>query len=129
MPQDNECAGTSTSGRPTGLCTHRVILSAGTQNRDTTAHGLHQYKIIGSPAPHFAGTSLFRVGNEERQWELGKAWAFDDTIEHEARNDADETRIILIFDVWNPLLSDAEKEKVRVLLSAQRAWLNEEMTS
>lgn len=75
------------------------------------------------------GPAFFRVGNEERQWELGKAWAFDDTIEHEARNDADETRIILIFDVWNPLLSDGEKEKVRVLLSAQRAWLNEEMTS
>lgn len=75
------------------------------------------------------GPAFFRVGNEERQWRLGTAWAFDDTIEHEARNDADETRIILIFDVWNPLLSEAEKEKVRVLLAAQRAWLNEEMTS
>jgi hypothetical protein len=28
----------------------------------------------------------FRVGGETRQWEVGRAWAFDDTIEHEACN-------------------------------------------
>ena len=30
---------------------------------------------------------------------------FDDTIEHEARNDSDELRVVLIFDLWNPLLT------------------------
>ena len=75
------------------------------------------------------GPAFFRVGNEERQWQLGHAWAFDDTIAHEARNEAEDTRIILIFDIWNPLLSEGEKDKIRVLLSAQRAWLNEEITN
>ncbi|MBV8146008.1 MAG: aspartyl/asparaginyl beta-hydroxylase domain-containing protein, partial [Gammaproteobacteria bacterium] len=37
---------------------------------------------------------------------------FDDTIEHEAWNDSDTPRAILIFDVWNPLLSDAERELI-----------------
>ena len=37
---------------------------------------------------------------------------FDDTIEHEAWNDSVETRVILIFDVWNPFLSEAERELV-----------------
>ena len=73
------------------------------------------------------GPAFFRVGNEERQWQLGNAWAFDDTIEHEARNDAEKTRIILIFDIWNPLLSEGEKDKIRILLATQRAWLNEEI--
>ncbi len=45
---------------------------------------------------------FFRVGNEERQWQKGKAWAFDDTIEHEAWNSSDEARVILIFDIWRP---------------------------
>ncbi len=49
----------------------------------------------------------FRVGNETRPWARGKAWVFDDTIEHEAWNDSDRLRVILIFDIWNPHLSDA----------------------
>ena len=57
----------------------------------------------------------FRVGSETRQWIPGKAWVFDDTIEHEAWNDSDQTRIILIFDIWNPLLSAAERDLVRAL--------------
>ncbi|MEM1402045.1 MAG: aspartyl/asparaginyl beta-hydroxylase domain-containing protein [Pseudomonadota bacterium] len=69
------------------------------------------------------GPAGFRVGNETRTWKLGEAWAFDDTIEHEAWNDADETRVIMIFDIWNPLLSEDEKEIVRSLLTKQREWL------
>jgi aspartyl/asparaginyl beta-hydroxylase (cupin superfamily) len=57
----------------------------------------------------------FRVGSQVRAWEAGKAWVFDDTLEHEAWNDSDQTRIILIFDIWNPLLTDAERDLVRAL--------------
>jgi aspartyl/asparaginyl beta-hydroxylase (cupin superfamily) len=57
----------------------------------------------------------FRVGADTRAWEKGRAWVFDDTIEHEAWNDSDQTRIILIFDIWNPFLSEAERDLVRVL--------------
>ena len=55
----------------------------------------------------------FRVGNDTRSWKAGEAWAFDDTIEHEAWNDSDVPRAILIFDVWNPELSADEREMVR----------------
>lgn len=48
---------------------------------------------------------------------------FDDTIEHEAENDANETRYILIFDVWNPFLSEPEKAAITELLQRHRAWL------
>jgi aspartate beta-hydroxylase len=57
----------------------------------------------------------FRVGADVRVWEKGKAWVFDDTIEHEAWNDSDQVRIILIFDIWNPLLTAAERELVSAL--------------
>ncbi len=56
----------------------------------------------------------FRVGSQTREWKMGEAWAFDDTIEHEAWNDSDEPRVILIIDAWNPLLSDAERTLVRM---------------
>jgi aspartate beta-hydroxylase len=51
----------------------------------------------------------FRVGGETRTWREGEAFAFDDTIEHEAWNDSAEPRIVLIFDVWNPHLTSAEQ--------------------
>ena len=57
----------------------------------------------------------FRVGSDVRAWEKGKAWVFDDTIEHDAWNDSDQIRIILIFDIWNPLLSGAERDMVRAM--------------
>lgn len=69
------------------------------------------------------GPAGFRVGNETREWRMGEAWAFDDTIEHEAWNDADETRVIMIFDTWNPLLTEAERALVRRLLISHRDWL------
>ena len=71
------------------------------------------------------GPAGFRVGNEHREWRLGEAWAFDDTIEHEAWNDSDETRVILIFDIWNPLLSAAEREMICVLLAANQEWMQQ----
>jgi aspartyl/asparaginyl beta-hydroxylase (cupin superfamily) len=54
-----------------------------------------------------------RVGGETREWEVGRAWVFDDTIEHEAWNRSDQLRAILIFDVWNPYISEAERELLR----------------
>jgi aspartyl/asparaginyl beta-hydroxylase (cupin superfamily) len=59
-----------------------------------------------------------RVGNETREWVEGKAWVFDDSIEHEAWNDSTETRVILLFEIWRPELSEAEKAAIRALFSA-----------
>ncbi|THD52243.1 aspartyl/asparaginyl beta-hydroxylase domain-containing protein [Phenylobacterium sp.] len=57
----------------------------------------------------------FRVGAETRQWEPGKAFVFDDTIEHEAWNNSGEARAVLIFDIWNPYVTPAEREMVSAL--------------
>lgn len=60
----------------------------------------------------------FRVGNDVREWRMGEAWVFDDSVEHEAWNESDETRVIMIFDVWNPLLSEAERDLVTEMMNA-----------
>lgn len=57
----------------------------------------------------------FRVGGETRPWREGEAFAFDDTIEHEAWNPSDQNRAILILDCWNPHLSEAERGMIRSL--------------
>lgn len=60
----------------------------------------------------------FRVGNDTRDWRMGEAWVFDDSIEHEAWNDSDQTRVILIFDVWNPLITEAERDMIETMMLA-----------
>ncbi|MES2290580.1 MAG: aspartyl/asparaginyl beta-hydroxylase domain-containing protein [Pseudomonadota bacterium] len=51
----------------------------------------------------------FRAGGETRAWREGEAFAFDDTIEHEAINPTPHLRAVLIFDVWNPHLTEDER--------------------
>lgn len=60
----------------------------------------------------------FRVGADRRLWEVGKAWVFDDTIEHEAMNPSDALRVILIVDTWHPDLSAVEREAVAAVMAA-----------
>jgi aspartyl/asparaginyl beta-hydroxylase (cupin superfamily) len=64
----------------------------------------------------------FRVGGETREWRIGEAWVFDDTIEHEAWNEGDEVRVILICDIWSPRLSPAEREAIRAVIAAADAF-------
>jgi hypothetical protein len=59
----------------------------------------------------------FRVGNEVRAWEEGKILVFDDTIEHEAWNQSNQDRVILIFDIWRPELTQRERHEIEVLFS------------
>jgi aspartyl/asparaginyl beta-hydroxylase (cupin superfamily) len=61
----------------------------------------------------------FRVGGETREWRVGEAFAFDDTIEHEAWNDSDDPRLVLILDHWNPhLTADEQRMLVRLFETA-----------
>jgi aspartate beta-hydroxylase len=64
----------------------------------------------------------FRVGGETREWRIGEAWVFDDTIEHEAWNESGETRIILICDIWSPRLSPDERAAIRAVIAATDAF-------
>ena len=50
-----------------------------------------------------------------------KALVFDDSIEHEVWNDSDVPRAVLIFDIWSPYLSPAE----RALVSAVTTGVGE----
>jgi aspartyl/asparaginyl beta-hydroxylase (cupin superfamily) len=59
----------------------------------------------------------FRVGAETREWEVGSAFVFDDTIEHEAWNDSAELRVVFIFDVWAWALSEAERKAVASVIA------------
>jgi aspartyl/asparaginyl beta-hydroxylase (cupin superfamily)/Tfp pilus assembly protein PilF len=60
----------------------------------------------------------FRVGNTVCEWVPGRAWVFDDTIEHEAWNDSDQLRVVMIFDHWHPALAPEERRMITALNAA-----------
>ena len=59
-----------------------------------------------------------RVGNEWREWEEGKLLIFDDTIEHEAVNQGDSRRVVLLFEVWRPEIEAEERAALTALFEA-----------
>lgn len=61
----------------------------------------------------------FRVGGETRQWKVGKAMVFDDMTDHEAWNDSDRIRVVLIADLWRPELSNPERAAVSDLMDCR----------
>ncbi|OXE36719.1 MAG: aspartyl beta-hydroxylase [Phenylobacterium zucineum] len=67
----------------------------------------------------------FRVGSETRPWVPGKAWVFDDTIEHEAWNNSDDLRVILLTDVRNPYVTPYEHDLYAEVLAAIDEFHNE----
>ncbi len=60
----------------------------------------------------------FRCGATTREWRVGEAFVFDDTIEHEAWNDSDELRVVLILDLWAPTLGPGDRRAVAAVIGA-----------
>ncbi|GAA6150950.1 aspartyl/asparaginyl beta-hydroxylase domain-containing protein [Pseudoteredinibacter isoporae] len=63
-----------------------------------------------------------RCGNESRPWQEGKVMIFDDSIEHEAWNDSDSERVVLIFEIWRPELNEAERDAIAKLLNSIKSY-------
>jgi Aspartyl/Asparaginyl beta-hydroxylase len=59
-----------------------------------------------------------RVGNDVRDVVAGKVMIFDDSIEHEAWNDSEDTRVILLFEIWRPELSATERHALTAMFEA-----------
>lgn len=100
-----------------------VVFSALEPHTHIPAHtGSSNVRLLTHLPLILPGPARFRVGNTVRDWKMGQAWVFDDTIEHEAWNDADQMRVILIFDVWNPYLSEAEQTLITAMMQARRSF-------
>ncbi|MFT6751504.1 MAG: tetratricopeptide (TPR) repeat protein [Candidatus Azotimanducaceae bacterium] len=64
-----------------------------------------------------------RVGGETCRWQPGEITIFDDTFDHEACNESAQERIVLIFSIWHPDLSDAEQQAIQRSFVARKHWL------
>ncbi|WP_260580945.1 aspartyl/asparaginyl beta-hydroxylase domain-containing protein [Sphingopyxis sp. PET50] len=85
-------------------------------------HGMINARLICHLPLVVPGAGALQVADEARQWEEGKLLIFDDSVQHEAWNDADSDRIVLIFDVWRPELSEADRRGVAALFETVDAY-------
>lgn len=83
--------------------------------------GLCNISLVGHLALSVPPGCGFRVGAESRGWEEGKCLVFDDTFEHEAWNDSDVDRYVLVFVLWQNGVTPIERE----FIHAMTRWLND----
>ncbi len=58
---------------------------------------------LGLIVPKDAENCYMRVDDQIKVWKEGEAFVFDDTYEHEVRNDTEEDRVVLILDFDRPM--------------------------
>jgi aspartyl/asparaginyl beta-hydroxylase (cupin superfamily) len=63
-----------------------------------------------------------RVGGETREVVEGRAMIFDDSFEHEAWNDGDSVRAVLLFEIWRPEISEDEKVALTAMFEAVTSY-------
>jgi aspartate beta-hydroxylase len=85
-------------------------------------HGMLNTRMIGHLPLIVPPGCQLRVGNETRAWEEGRAWLFDDSIEHEAWNNSGQTRVILLFEAWRDDISLRERELIAAMLASIDAY-------
>ena len=59
-----------------------------------------------------------RVGSDTRTWEPGVPLIFDDSIEHEARNDGSQRRVVLLFEIWRPEVPEEDRAAIARIFQA-----------
>lgn len=105
-----------------GLCPNAMFSALAPKTHIPPHHGETNARLVAHLPLIVPPRCWLRVGYEKREWHVGEVMVFDDTIEHEALNDSDELRVVLIFDVWNPLLTLAEREMARAMTAAVREF-------
>jgi aspartyl/asparaginyl beta-hydroxylase (cupin superfamily) len=86
-------------------------------------HGMLNTRLICHlPLVVPANCGALRCGNEQRSWREGETLIFDDSIEHEAWNNSNQERVVLLFDIWRPELTQEERELVTQVLEIVREY-------
>ncbi len=81
-------------------------------------HGMLNTHLICHIPLIVPGACALRVGHETRPWRAGETLVFDDSIEHEAWNRSNETRVILLFEIWRPEITPEERSALAQLFAA-----------
>lgn len=96
------------------------LLKPGTHIRPH--HGLLNTRLICHLPLLAPDHCTLRVGAETRPWRKGELLLFDDSIEHEAWNRSQQTRVVLLFEIWRPEIGMDERQALTHLFEAIDAF-------
>lgn len=109
-----------------GSTPHALFSKLAGNTRIPPHHGLINTRLICHlPLIVPADCGGLRVGSQTQYWQEGEAYVFDDSMEHEAWNDSNSDRVVLLFDIWRPELSEEERELIGSLLQSVQRYENE----
>jgi len=92
-------------------------------------HGLTNTRVtVHLPLIVPEGCSI-RVAKTVHAWREGKAFAFDDSYEHEAWNRSDSARVVLIFEAHQPDLTEHERNAIEQAYAYRTRWLDSRILS
>jgi aspartate beta-hydroxylase len=90
-----------------------VLFSVFTAGTHLLPHrGVTNTRVVGHLPLIVPEDCALNVGGELHVWQEGRVVVFDDTFEHEAWNRSKQTRVVLIFDTWNPHLTLEERAAI-----------------
>ena len=99
-----------------------VLYSVFTPGTHLLPHrGVTNTRLVGHLPLLVPRDCALNVGGELHQWQNGRVVVFDDTYEHEAWNRSDQIRVVMIFDIWNPHLTEVERIAVAELIAQMGA--------
>lgn len=91
-----------------------IVPHYGLSNHSLTVH-----------VPFVVGDSgKLTVDHIAREWQKGESLVFDDSFEHEAINTSNQDRVVLIFSIWHPDLTQDERTAIQASFNARQEWLN-----
>lgn len=66
-----------------------------------------------------------RVADQIREWHEGSALVLDDSYVHEVWNDTEESRVLLLLDLWHPDVRLEERERIMNMFDYARGqgWI------
>jgi aspartate beta-hydroxylase len=120
----NSCPNTARALDPLPLSHVRdhgpeVLFSVFTAGTHLLPHrGVTNTRLVGHLPLIVPPDCALNVGGEIHEWREGRVVIFDDTYEHEAWNRSQQTRVVLIFDLWNPYLTEVERAAIEQLVPA-----------
>ena len=91
----------------------KIGAHCGPTNLRLTAH-------LGLVVPTTTSNCKIRVGLNWNSWESGKFLLFDDSFEHEVRNETNEERVVLLIRTWHPAVS-TQTDRARWIEDARTA--------
>ncbi|MBQ0959465.1 aspartyl/asparaginyl beta-hydroxylase domain-containing protein [Ideonella sp. 4Y11] len=78
-------------------------------------YGVTNARLVGHLPLIVPEHCALNVAGTDHAWKEGEVVVFDDTYSHEAWNRSDQIRVVMIFDLWHPDLSEVEIVALREL--------------